>query len=429
LELERLGQVTLIEGENGAGKTSILDALCVCLYGRTLRTSGNTKSGYLQLHDLINHSSINADIEVEFENHGHNYLVAKQIPGGSETQLSEDGLVKAIGADEVMHYIERVAIGLDWEAFSKSSVILQGEMGALSQLTPNQRKETLKKLFGLEKYDDYAGIAKVKQDEAKRSIDILESANDTLALDIAKIPETKRKIDETKKDLGILQMNKERAESDLKRATATKDALESQSRRFGLLSQTAEGTETRIEELNSAIESSKKEIDRIGRVERDIPNLKGDYAQFHNIEKTLKQMRPVKAKYDRLNSLVTNSSTQAKTKETDLQRARTDLVEREEHLKSLKKEIPSVSEVSAIRRSFENLEEELRSIIREKARIEGELKGLKRGRTEVESNLAKVRGKSTCPICFQSISDPKEVLEHYSNELEENSRLTDECNA
>src|SRR5712692_6765771 len=200
-------QVTLIEGENGAGKTSVLDALCVCLYGKTLRTSGTSESGYLHLQDLINHSSLNADIEVEFENHGHDYLVTKRLGSGAKAQLLEDGVVKAIGA-EVTDYVEQVAIGLDWEGFSKSSVILQGEMGALSQFRPAQRRETLKKLFGLEKYDQYEAISKQKFVAAGHRIEALEEANSTIESDVEKIPGVVEQIEMMKNELKILEAEK-----------------------------------------------------------------------------------------------------------------------------------------------------------------------------------------------------------------------------
>ena len=127
-------QVTLIAGENGAGKTSILDALCLCLYGKTFRTAGKATSGFLSISDLVNHDSREAAIRVEFENHGHNYVVIRNITKtGNNGELLEDGERKAIKS-RVYDYIRNVAIGLDWEGFRKSTIVLQGEMGALTDL-------------------------------------------------------------------------------------------------------------------------------------------------------------------------------------------------------------------------------------------------------------------------------------------------------
>lgn len=118
------GQITLIAGDNGAGKTSILESLCLCLYGKTLRTIGKTTSGYLKESDLINHDCDKAMIEVQFENYGHNYVVRRKISkSSSQSEILEDGLSKAVGS-RVFNYIQNRAIGLDWEGFRKSTVVL-----------------------------------------------------------------------------------------------------------------------------------------------------------------------------------------------------------------------------------------------------------------------------------------------------------------
>ena len=157
-------QVTLIAGENGAGKTSILDALCVCLYGRTFRTSGRASSGFLSINDLVNNDSSKAVIRVEFENQGHNYVVTREITqSDSDGELLEDGERKAIGR-HVYAYVKNRAIGLDWEGFTKSTVVLQGEMNALTDLDPGPRKKAFTQLFGLDRYLVYEKVAKEKAD-------------------------------------------------------------------------------------------------------------------------------------------------------------------------------------------------------------------------------------------------------------------------
>src|SRR5260370_19888151 len=91
-------QVTLVAGENGAGKTSILDAICISLYGKTFRTSGRTSSGFLRINDLVNHESAKAVIRIEFENHGHNYVATREIKQhNSDGGLFEEGESKAFG--------------------------------------------------------------------------------------------------------------------------------------------------------------------------------------------------------------------------------------------------------------------------------------------------------------------------------------------
>src|SRR5918999_1522542 len=73
-------QVILVTGENGAGKTSLLDSLCVCLYGKTFRTSLEHKEDdSLKISDLVNHDSTRASIYMEFRNRGHTFIIRREI--------------------------------------------------------------------------------------------------------------------------------------------------------------------------------------------------------------------------------------------------------------------------------------------------------------------------------------------------------------
>ena len=421
------GQVTLIEGENGAGKTSILDALCICLYGKTLRTSGTADSGFLHLQDLVKHSSINADVEVEFENHGHNYLVTKRIGTGAKAQLFEDGVPKAVGANEVTEYVEQVAIGLDWEAFSKSSVILQGEMGALSQLRPTDRREMLKKLFGLERYDELARIAKEKADASEQLIGQLQSANAILEADIDKIPETQMQITKIKKNLVQLHIAKTKASIALQAANKTRDSLEVRSREYEILEQKAKNTETSIEEIVSAMDEGRAEVTRLKSIAANLPTLKKSYTEFLQLQKLLAKARPVKEKFDRLTSSLHTLSTLRNEKENQAVQAVSELSANEKNLKVLRSEVPNVSEVADVRKRHIDLDRKVKSAHGAIRQAQGKLEGLNLRQSEIESSVGKVRGQSICPVCLQEISEPEEVIDHYTKELGRNQRAIDEC--
>jgi len=71
IELDK-NDTTLIVGENGAGKSTMLDALCFGLYGKPFRK--------IKKDQLIN--SVNGRdvvVEIEFSTHDHDYLIRRGI--------------------------------------------------------------------------------------------------------------------------------------------------------------------------------------------------------------------------------------------------------------------------------------------------------------------------------------------------------------
>ncbi|MGH9922631.1 MAG: AAA family ATPase, partial [Nitrososphaerales archaeon] len=295
-------QVTLIFGENGAGKTSLLDAVCVCLYGRTFRTSFDSEGGFLRPADLVNHDVTKATIHFEFENHGHNFVVRREITKDkSDGELLEDGELKA-EKDDVYEYVSSKAIGLDWEGFSKSTVILQGEMNALTDVLPATRKEAFMKLFGLSKYSEYEKSVRNEIGERKVSVEKLEAVNELLRNEIAKIPQVESSIKRLKKTIAGLEQQVTSSGRKVKQITNLRKNLEKDYRTYIALNGKIDSINKQKSNADRTLEHSKNEFKELNSLKNEFPSLERSYKEFAALTKSLKSLRAKKSTYDNIDS-------------------------------------------------------------------------------------------------------------------------------
>src|SRR5437867_142767 len=153
-------------------------------------------------------------------------------------------------------------------------------MSALSQFLPKERRETLKKLFGLEKYADFERISKNRFDEARHRIEALEKVNATLEPDVEKIPEVLNDVEKIKKGLKILEAKKETQLANSKKADEVRDDLEKKFRGYELLEQEAAGISKNIDELILTIKSTQAQISHLIKVRDELPDLQRNYTTF-----------------------------------------------------------------------------------------------------------------------------------------------------
>jgi len=153
-----------ITGPTGSGKTTILDAICVALYGKTPRLTGSSTRNP---KNLISHGEKECSAEVHFLANETRYIAVwegtkKGSPKGSLKIVDSNELIteklskkgKAMGDSESTVSDEITSIlGLDFEAFTRSVMLAQGEFAAFLKSSPEDRREILEATAGINIYD------------------------------------------------------------------------------------------------------------------------------------------------------------------------------------------------------------------------------------------------------------------------------------
>ncbi len=167
-----------IGGRNGAGKSSLIEALTFALYGKAMATE------FRELGDeaLINDRAREAYVSVTFEKDGDRYTVERTIArkGLGKSRLVFGTLNEPIVDVKAVNEKIRSILEMDYDTFVSSTVIRQEEMDRLTAKPPAERKEILTKIFGLQAYESMRERAHEKGWQIKNQISELEATKNTL---------------------------------------------------------------------------------------------------------------------------------------------------------------------------------------------------------------------------------------------------------
>ena len=165
-----------ITGPTGAGKSTILDAMCLALYSKTPRLNDVGGS-----NEIMSRSQGQCKAQVFFEARGNYYLASfeqhrSRNKSDGALQAKTHKLLKATSKLEVGAEIEsgknvpnKVAeiSGLDFDRFSKSMLLAQGNFASFLKSNENERSQLLEKLTGTDFYSKISAFIFYKTKEER----------------------------------------------------------------------------------------------------------------------------------------------------------------------------------------------------------------------------------------------------------------------
>ena len=468
--------ISLILGNNGAGKSSILEAISYSLFKEIDGTLDNQIRKTTEEEDLVKQMSVT----IEFEHGGVKYKLKRGRKGKqsfAELRFLENDryVLKCTGDKNVTKDVESI-LELDLKSFMNAVYIKQGDITDLIDKKAAEKKELISKLLNIDSFEKAWNEIRELQKVYENKIEI----NDALLKDKENIEkdneEIQLKIDENKKSSNTLKIEKEdlektvqKEEMDVTKLQSDKTKYESLIDKKSIITNILEKSNKDkdenenklkiIEKNEKTISILEKETQKLPYLEElieikseinknneDIENLNNEISEINNNTKIKEETQEAHENIEVINkqlkelnenkNIINQEYTEYKSIEAQIEEKNTRLLD-------IKEKIQSASEhATELFNEYFNSPESIETkIIIEKEKTENEIEQIRNTKNDTENQISVLENnlKNTkkslkeleltediCPICQSEISHEKheelnnkynEDISNYSTEL------------
>lgn len=367
-------KMAAISGLNGAGKSSLLDAITWALWGTS--RAGDSSDALIRL------GAEQMEVEFSFELDGHIYTVKrKRIKkhGGntslelwSNTHNLTEGTIKAT-QQKIINTLH-----LTFETFINSSFIRQGHADEFTTKGPSDRKRILADILGLDHYDKLEEKAKEKAKDANTKLQLLD-------YQLLEIEAELSQKEEREKNFNIIQQEVEKAKAEVKEIEEFIKTIEEEKQAVQVTVNTLLEQKKRFENLNQELTDLKVQLELKEKS-------KNEYQVILDKKELIEQ------KYNELQTLKEQKQT-LEVQRSELLKVKNELIEIEKTINTRKEgRNKAISDLEIQTKSFQTKSESL----------------------EKQNQILKDQ-KTICPTCNQPIGAEKnqEIILKNNQEIAE----------
>jgi exonuclease SbcC len=399
-----------ISGQNGAGKSSLLDAFTWVLFGQARK------------HDesLVNLQSKAAEVALVFEYEGNTYRVKRTLPKGKTSSLEFQILEPADEKWKVLtqhtlretqNYIERT-LRLDYETFVNASFFLQDKADQFTQQKASDRKRILGSILGLEVWEVYRDRANSKRRAVEAEMIGLGARIEEINAELAEEDTRKERLKALQKNLELLAQRRKDKEQLLEQARKVNAALAELRKLVDAYSRQLEAAERKRNELHQRLDHRKQEQEDFARKVAKAKEIEAAYAGWQATRAELERWDAVAAQFRehevrRQAPLMEIGAEQARlTKEIETLRLEEQTI-RDQQATHIELEVQLITARKDLQQAEESLnqrsilDEQLQAARTRQAEANAENPRLRDEMTELKERIDKLSAteEPACPLC------------------------------
>lgn len=404
-----------IIGENGSGKSTILEAVGWALYGTYAITGRTDKEGVkTQGAD----ADVNCEVTLEIEMAEDTYKIIRRLYGKraiAQAFIYKNGGDKPVAErdPDVNTYVSKL-FGMDRATFFASVFARQKELDLLTSQNPGERQKIIRRLLRIDLID--LAITEIRRDNRLKK-QMAETLKETL-VDVAVVAEEiKKLLREEKlalKQKEISEKKNKDVETRFKTAKVLKQLLETKRKAFQKIHTSLISIQKEIQNKSGQAKKRTEELNELQAEKKELIKIESKEAEYLSAKEALEKLEEIRGLYEErkniekdLNERLNDESkiTQGKQRLIDNLFKYKGLVNRKAKLEvELKNERVNLKSISKDINTLSAKGEACHEAI---ARLD-----------EKKKNIKKLGPKSKCSECSQDLgTNYNHILEHFGNEI------------
>ena len=416
VELDFTGiDLACISGHNGAGKSSLLDAITWSLFGEARGKS----SDVINLRQDVKA----AEVALTFQHEDNTYRVQRTLPRNKNTVLefqvrTQTGWkpLTEKTTRETQARIEQT-LRLDFDTFVNASFFLQGKADQFTQQNATRRKEVLSNILGLEMWEEYKTKAAEKRKALERAVDEIDGRIREIDAELAEEGLRKARLAELESSLKQLTTARTAHELILENIKRNAALIEEQRKMTGILSDGLERAQSALRGLEERLATRQAERDSYADLVHRAKDVESAYKAWQKSRAALEEWDHIASQFREFEKdrapLVEVIAVERVKLEEEL---RSMLVEEETirdqktMIENLQKEIDAAgSSLKAAESKVVNrlqLESERNAARERQAELKAENEALKATMNELKERIDSLKAAegASCPLCGQELS-------------------------
>lgn len=433
-----------ISGQNGAGKSSLLDAMTWVLFGEARGKSADVIN--------LNQDVKAAEVALTFAYEGNTFRVIRTLPRGKSTalefQIADDGR-KTEGAStslsagagqwkpltekstrETQARIEQT-LRMDYDTFINASFFLQGKADEFTQRKSSERKAVLSAILGLEIWDTYKERTAERRKQIEADVQEIDGRVAEIESELAEEAARTTRLAELETTLAQLSAARTTQESALENIRKNAALIQEQRKLAETLSTALERAKAGLANIEARLAEKQNEQAVYADLLNRAAEIESNYKAWQNSRKELEAFEKTAQKFH-----AQNGERQPLLREIEVERAKL-----EQEVEALSNQWSVISnqrlvigdlekQVVAAQASLKAAEtkvvergelENQRNEAREQgAALKAENESLRREMDEIKKRIEALEAtqEAVCPVCGQELSE-----EHRNSTLDELNKL------